>query len=74
MADERVWVWLDGSYDTQHLATPPDAIEMEWSGETACGLEGSARRVTFENVDNAKACPRCTDEPFKLAGDARGLP
>ena len=74
MADERAWVWVGGRYDLQHLSTPPDAVEMEWQGETMCGLDGTVRRVTFENVDTAKACARCTQEPFKLAGDARGLP
>ena len=74
MVDERAWVWFGGDYGVQHLAVPPDAIEMEWDDTTACGLEGTVRRVTFENVDNAKACAACTQEPFKLAGDARGLP
>ena len=74
MADERVWVWFERAYDLQHLATPPDAIEMQWDGETACALEGELRRVTFENVDRGKACARCVAEPYVLAGDDRGPP
>lgn len=74
MAGERVWVWLERAYDVQHLADPPDAITMTWPGLTACGIEGELVRVTFENVDNGKACARCTAEPYVLAGDDRGPP
>lgn len=74
MAQERVWVWVGRAYDLQHLATPPDAIEMVWTGETACELDGELRRVTFENVDRGKACARCLSEPHVLAGDDRGPP
>ena len=74
MADDRVWVWLDGDYTIQHLATPPDDIEMRWTGETACELDGHLYRVSFENVDRGKACQRCTARPYTLAGDDRGLP
>jgi hypothetical protein len=74
MATERVWVWLDDDYGIQHLATPPDAIEMAWESETACALDGDVRRVTFENVDRGKACARCVAAPYSLAGDGRGPP
>lgn len=74
MATERAWVWFDDDYQIQHLAEPPDAIQMTWQGDTACGLDGQMRRVTFENVDGGKSCARCIDEPYMLAGDGRGPP
>ncbi len=74
VAENRVWVWLDGDDTIQHLAPPPDDVAMRWSGVTACDLEGPMARVSFENVDTAKACQRCAAHPYTLAGDSRGLP
>ncbi|MGI8575389.1 MAG: hypothetical protein ACR2MA_08615 [Egibacteraceae bacterium] len=71
---ERVWVWHESDETVQHLATQPDDVTMAWDGETACGRDGAIRRVTWENVDNAKACDACTDEDFSLAGGDRGPP
>lgn len=74
MAEKRVWVWYERDEHLQHLAAPPDPVDMAWTAETGCGLEGDLRRVTFENVDGGKACARCVQEPYVLAGDDRGPP
>ena len=71
---ERVWVWHEMDETVQHLASPPDGVAMTWDGETACGLAGAVRRVTWENVDSGKSCQTCSAEPFTLAGEDRGPP
>lgn len=73
MAD-LIWVWDPTDDQLQHLASPPNDIELRWDGETVCGIEDKLWRVSWENVDNAKACVACSHKPFKLAGDHRGPP
>ena len=71
---EVVWVWDPMDERIQHLAPPPDDIQRRWAGETVCGVEGTLWRVSWENVDNAKACVSCIHVPFTLGGDHRGPP
>lgn len=72
MAGDMVWVWFGDDRGIQHLAEPPDDVTMQWEASTACGLDGSVRRVTFENVDRGISCKRCTAKPYTLAGKGRG--
>ncbi len=73
MADV-IWVWDPLDERIQHLAAPPDDIQRRWDGETVCGIQGRLWRVSWENVDNAKACVACMHRPFTLGGDHRGPP
>lgn len=71
---DRLWVWYGSDETIQHLTEPPDDVRLSWDGETVCGLEGRLHRVSWENVDGAKACVACSHRPFTLAGDHRGPP
>lgn len=73
MADV-IWVWDPMDERIQHLAPPPNDIQRRWDGETVCGISGTLWRVSWENVDNAKACVACAHAPFTLGGDHRGPP
>lgn len=73
MADV-IWVWIPPDETIQHLAAPPDDIQLRWAGETVCGIDDKLWRVSWENVDNAKACVACAHNPFTLGGDHRGPP
>ena len=73
MADV-IWVWDPLDEHIQHLADPPDDIQRRWKGTTVCGIEDTLWRVSWENVDNAKACVACIKTPFTLGGDHRGPP
>jgi hypothetical protein len=73
MADV-IWVWDPLDEQIQHLAEPPDDIQRKWHGTTVCGVEDTLWRVSWENVDNAKACVACIRAPYTLGGDHRGPP
>jgi hypothetical protein len=73
MADV-IWVWVPSNDTIQHLAEPPDDIQLRWRGRTVCGIEDRLWRVSWENVDNAKGCVACIHAPFTLGGDHRGPP
>ncbi len=78
MVESRVRVWLDGSYERQHLAPPPDDdTRREWEGSAICGASGSLRWVTPENVDAPLTCEACSTleghEP-PLEGEYAGPP
>jgi hypothetical protein len=60
--DKRVWVWMEPDESVQHLAAPPSSdVALSWSGATLCGDQGGLRWVSPENIDVAKACPRCVE-------------
>lgn len=58
--DAMVRVWVPPDLAVQHFSVPPAPdTEREWSGVTACGINGVLRWVHGETVDRGATCEAC---------------